>query len=825
MDLPTCPSCGQSVLDDDVEECPFCGESMTGKPVAKKKVEPAAKASEPTPSAKKSGAGAKSAKASDEDNPFGDEVEADAGPKAIQASPKKMKGRTHQVVCPMCETAGFVPKKAAGKNVKCANKECLVPVFTAPELELKPDAESQETAKPQNNNMLTYSLLGVFLIGAAIFTFMYLGGDGNGQNVNKKTGPIVDVPKGGPEDNPNGEPGKTEVVVTPKPTGTDYDKLRNRVFVKMEDEAITKAGNRNVPLCRRLMADGYGLLGDNEKRDAQLDRMRDESKNQPSLSFYNIVSKVTEYWQKRAAGDSAGAKASLQAALEFVDTLATPGSEQAEVALALATALAADGQAAEARKILAPHDRDTQAAQLSAFLHICRELELAKHNGPRWGRPPFKWNGSQQVAVTVALVARGLSTVADAWASGASEPAAHADCLIALAEAQALFGATPTLDAVAAKLSSEFKALLYARMALRSQAAQRTALVAKAVDALSTATPPSGLQVVGWQQVLETKVPDSAAYWAILRAAVETARLEADSANRWKIFETARQKLDAMAPSTTDAGVLNNMAREAKSRIQSELVDRNLASRANSSARADLFREQCTNIANSMQAEYNLQGQLLMHAIFLGHRTQVFEILEADLHMLRTVPIAWYALYKPVDAASARRLQDKGAPVKSLSDFEKIEFASRLSPTLVQIEEAKRIMGSELTGDLLALRQIWQYDMLIAACELDDQDIKLDRHGWKEAFRLINRSHDDEKVWREYALELLGIRATRKGHGEAFIELVEEQDNIALKATETASALHGFLVGSTLIPAPKPEPVAPANDGKQSNKTPASVGG
>ncbi|MCC6972369.1 MAG: hypothetical protein IT434_19305, partial [Phycisphaerales bacterium] len=28
MDLPTCPSCGQSVLDDDAEECPFCGGAM-----------------------------------------------------------------------------------------------------------------------------------------------------------------------------------------------------------------------------------------------------------------------------------------------------------------------------------------------------------------------------------------------------------------------------------------------------------------------------------------------------------------------------------------------------------------------------------------------------------------------------------------------------------------------------------------------------------------------------------------------------------------------------------------------------------------------------
>ena len=30
MDLPSCPGCNQSVLDDDATHCPFCGASMSG---------------------------------------------------------------------------------------------------------------------------------------------------------------------------------------------------------------------------------------------------------------------------------------------------------------------------------------------------------------------------------------------------------------------------------------------------------------------------------------------------------------------------------------------------------------------------------------------------------------------------------------------------------------------------------------------------------------------------------------------------------------------------------------------------------------------------
>jgi len=32
MDLPTCPACKQSVLDDDAVDCPFCGAPMKGGP-------------------------------------------------------------------------------------------------------------------------------------------------------------------------------------------------------------------------------------------------------------------------------------------------------------------------------------------------------------------------------------------------------------------------------------------------------------------------------------------------------------------------------------------------------------------------------------------------------------------------------------------------------------------------------------------------------------------------------------------------------------------------------------------------------------------------
>ena len=40
MELPSCPSCGQSVLDDDAADCPFCGAAMYGSSGGKKPAAP-----------------------------------------------------------------------------------------------------------------------------------------------------------------------------------------------------------------------------------------------------------------------------------------------------------------------------------------------------------------------------------------------------------------------------------------------------------------------------------------------------------------------------------------------------------------------------------------------------------------------------------------------------------------------------------------------------------------------------------------------------------------------------------------------------------------
>ena len=103
MDFAVCPSCHQSVLDDDAVDCPFCGASMKAKPGAK----PAAAAAKSPAAAKPVAGKAAPSKPTlpGDDLPF--ESELTAGKSAIPAMPSATKQRTWQVICPMCDTPGY----------------------------------------------------------------------------------------------------------------------------------------------------------------------------------------------------------------------------------------------------------------------------------------------------------------------------------------------------------------------------------------------------------------------------------------------------------------------------------------------------------------------------------------------------------------------------------------------------------------------------------------------------------------------------------------------------------------------------------------------
>ena len=867
MDLPTCPSCGQSVIDDEAEECPFCGESMTGKPVVKKP-KPAPKATAKAGSkshvpadgqtwfAKVKGedygpvdlaflkkwvregrlveesqlrdtdsqdwfradqlAGLFDVVQAVDDSPF--DSEPDDAIDAIAASPKRTKGRSQKIVCPMCETVGYVPKKAAGKSVKCANAECLVPVFTAPELETEA-ADAKPTAKPVNKKALIYgALVGVGLIGAGVAWF--LAGQKPEQHgpIPQKTYKMVEDPN---TIKTKTETAKTEKVVQESP----FKKLREQALFEMDDLSFTPETeeNRSIAACRRLVADAFTRSDDFGNSAKQLALLQAQLK--PSTEYFKIPLHVSAARRKAAANDDSAARAELAAALRYADSLPKIGQDRLDVVTDLAVALVMMGQTAQARKLVEAHEDGSMDAQLSSFAQIARELEYSDLKLKRWARPLFRWFGPLHKAVAVALVARGANgQVAREWAENCESVATKVECILGHVETRMLVsGAVPDseVDSLMAKLPPEGQALLQARIAFRSwgQVATVQAHIAKAIAALNRVQPLQSLQRTdNARLIVDAKIPDPTSIEIATRAGVEVARLQFFLNQReaaWTTFETVLKLSASMAPPSSVAFALRQVPNTAKADLEAFVKDAlQLTADQEVQAMANRYLAQCRLIADSSHRRYLLQGHVLLHAAILvsretvGFQKDVMGVLEQDRYLLTAIPIAWARVFEQVQRKDfADHIErDLNVPPRAMTDYEEVELGARGSSRM-QLDKAKELLEKG-RPEIEYLRRIWLHDIVLGLC--NESDLQGQPVAWRDAFSLIKataarRSADD--LWREQAFNLLSIRATRFGQGANLFQYLTGQK---LPATQGVAALHGLVVGCIIVERRLPV-VAPEN--------------
>ncbi|MCA9118370.1 MAG: hypothetical protein KDA79_25070, partial [Planctomycetaceae bacterium] len=376
MDLPSCPACGQSVLDDDTDECPFCGASMSGKPSAggaavskapsrpaaaaapEKKGKPAATASRAAASASKGSSPGKAQKAAGDD-PF--ETEGTAAVKAIQLLPAPRPGRQWEVICPMCETPGYTATKASGREVRCANSGCLVPVFTAPEYEAPVAPPEPEPEKARWPIVAGVTLAGCALVAAVGYFALFYDSEG-GLSEKDLGAPFVrnaPEPKDDPE-NPDGTGESPGVELNPFDTtsgGGNSDQTARAGDLPAAAELpgtmlaeLVKESQQAPPsqkaASRRLIAEAYAQLGQLEaarEQLAQLDKVR-----RNSLEFYRIPPLTRIAWRQLVDGEAAAAKQTLDEALQAASQLESFGRVPLDYATLLSGALVAANRASEA---------------------------------------------------------------------------------------------------------------------------------------------------------------------------------------------------------------------------------------------------------------------------------------------------------------------------------------------------------------------------------------------------------------------------------------------------------------------------------------------
>ena len=523
--LPTCPACGQSVLDDEAVDCPFCGASMSAKP-GKTKAPAKPVAQKPAGPAKKKKPKAKPK--DDSENPF--EAAPSKAASAIQAAPKPMKGRLLKVTCPMCDTPGFIPKKAAGRNIRCANKKCMVPVFKAPAPKKQPVAEP-ETSQGSSAGAIIGGVLAIAVVGGVLWAVL-----GRKAPVEEKLGPATtnngaEAAKEAEEKFRQGYAVEQAADTGPAP----LPELRAQILEKLE----TAASHRNAdkPFCRRMNTEALAAAGQIEKARAKVNLIGKpgEPKYYQRAFGYSEIA-----WACIRAGDTAGAQAAVAEAEKCAGSLPAFGRTEFDVRISVAAAMAGAGQFDEAVAFMSQSTRDLsdQRTHTSAMVAADAAIQTAfvETSATTKSLPAVAdWADPAWVATAMVLCARGKADVAANWAARAPGVLARTDALAAVAGYAAAANQPATVAAAVQSATADGSATIARVNAAAAFGASTAKLSAPAGTSLTAARKamammpePKPAKISGPRELYDYKAPDPEPSILAAIAVAEVARAEAE---------------------------------------------------------------------------------------------------------------------------------------------------------------------------------------------------------------------------------------------------------------------------------------------------------
>lgn len=588
MQLPTCPSCGQSVLDDDVADCPFCGGAMDGSRAGSARQKPSAAAAAPAETPREPPRKSASASAVgrgraqivvDEDDPFGMAESGSSG--AVQAAPRPSRGRLQKVICPMCEKPGFIPRTALGKSVRCANPKCMVPVFTATTEDSNDSgrtvrlADQEEAARraelsitPRRRSpVMVYAVIGIAVLAIGGFAAFQFGGKSdapkelNGVDLSRFSAFAEE------EDQAQREQQERQKQ--------QENAARNRKDHLAEKQinqliALARQSPRDKALARRYAADLWLRLGRSQEAATELSQLVKVNRRS---SFYSIIPYVSEYWRAQERGNSTAAETALAAAMSELKQSSFPASGRAaaEAVLTIATAMVAEGQQAEALQLISSRQQDQSILSERDSMITQAWLFLADMSLDRQLTPPsvlhsLQWHAPLHTAVAGGLAGHACWQQAAEWAAAAGDPQQQADCFLVIAGFAAQL--RPPAE-VTQLLLSQADAIPVPALSIRARAAiaaaaRKSDSAAACQQQLAQLQVPETPAVPGIGELLRTGSTTNRDSMLVAMAAAETtvALLTLDQQ------EAAATTLDillrsaaAVAPSTSELRLLANQAK------------------------------------------------------------------------------------------------------------------------------------------------------------------------------------------------------------------------------------------------------------------------
>ena len=742
---------------------------------------------------------------STDDDPFAIDPSVAAG--AIPVSRQPAAGKTLEVVCPMCETKGFVSPKAAGKQVKCCNPQCMVPIFSAPALEKK----EVVAPPPKKKKKIPWAYVGAgILVAGLVSYFVWLKMQGPGiQDIaadNTKFYVPGSSSNGSPAADNGTKNGASDGGKTNNPDKVDgprdTEQIRQEIIKQALErilEVSFKTERHRKDLWRRLAITAYLSAGDEKEARAQLDVIK---KNAPSEGVLPVVGLA---W--RQASRPAEFKQLVGETKTLADKLPPRGRYATEAAVATAPLLVASGKSDDARKLLAKHPSEPLVEQLAAALRVVVEDETYNLDAVLMGRTVGDWQRPLETAVTLILMAHGRWDDALAWATQAEDPVAKAEASIAWAEGY-VRQAVPADDAagwkravdVGQQLTAEGKTRLLARLAAvklsKGDRPGAEELIAQAVQSLKAIPEAKPIRIASVKEVYDLKLPDARAtvtLWQSALAAAEIAGVQAQLGHADTAWSNVRLALEMMREIGPSLGAMHERRAQLDKNpngVQGELArELGLKKKDDITSALNRYKQRFRDAeAAAVQRFYGLVT-IFESATKSGLLDQVWDELQAidRKSLLEREPFLSTAL--PLLVAARFEVAGNSQKKEEIHGI----VQQRIDPSDPQVVEQyaeQFFKASDLPGCLGQLnaamtpKGILHETALRLACRLVSQG------EVAEAISFCNRINDP--TIREDGLFLTAALASRTGKGEAYWKAAGEQ---GLSPMESAAVCSGIVVG------------------------------
>jgi len=808
MDLRMCPSCKQSVLDDEAQVCPFCGAAMDGssgpskapaKPAAKKqeKKEPAAAA-----------APAAATTSADED-PFA--VKPKKPSKAIRLQRKPTAKVNHRVVCPMCDTNGFGTPAVAGKEVRCPNPDCLMPVFVAPEI--KKEAPPPPP-KPIVTPVRVFTLVAVLaMAGIAGYFYSQLP---PADPPAPEEDPLIVTPNVNQNESPETTTTPEVPDKPPEPEPVDVAALQKSILEGSIDAALQRNDNRSKPYCRQLNAEAFAAAGDIAGALKELDALQRLEMN---VDFMKITPLARIGWVHLKNNNKAGAMKMADQAIEHSAQLPKAGAEAVRHAVALGTLLIALERYEEARTLMETREDVQDVTQSAARVAmVIEDQTFALADSYNW-LPRIRWTSPLTLATVYSATYRGYAAQATAFVDA---------ILDAERKSEALAGLATGLAHRAAVKGESFSVDSVPVIADLTEQDQNRAL-AQALQSLSAGTTATALgegistRIAAWKAPAPYEIP---AFRQIYdgeftfgtpqnRAAAHTHLLLArylastgKKAEAWQQVQSALAYTATLGPTRVEADDLLRDVERNRSSIQSRLAtELNLTELIRQRSAFNRYRNNAGTISDRAQQRYDLEALVYEVAIEWGLAEQYFQTLQSGSSEGSNIEhITEQSLADDLTHA----LQQGGKQEAATTMQQKYPAASKISPALKNRLEIERLLAAgNVAGVRELMRQIPEDGRsplleLRYACQLAKEQPPTVVLEWNGNISSLTE--------QELAYRFTAVLITRRGDVESYWK---ESLRRNLSATEMCSRNLGLIEGLTstdaydvtpaVVPAPKPK--------------------